>query len=188
MASLRYSVPGHPTYFTEQAFSWAFALWYAGTDPGRHVEIDNRISEIWPKNKENRLVYSKPAIRNLLREMWDQLVPKYLNMPCQQWWLDRCTARLEKAGTGITRDTFYSLFLSEDEIYRIACCITHFNSKNLTKLLTAATKKELLPTDIVQEFFLIINDESTSDPNFEIKRTDFAYAFPLWFAANSAID
>ena len=196
MISAKYCLPGVQLVVGKAVFAWAFPLLYASIEPKWHVPIDPRIESVWPITHKDVIIYSKPVMRNFLREIWAKVIPPSLNMPCQQWWIDRVTGRLIEDGKGITRDKFYSIFLHPDETFRI--CMQELNSRNLTRILTmtaeqSSLKNGLIPTEFVEEFFLL-TDVNPEDPmkgnkdDFKLDRKIFQYAFPLWFAAHSAID
>ena len=174
----RYSVPGQPLYVTRMAFSWALPLVVATIHPKRYGDVPLSICNIWPLELDQEIVYSEPVLRNLLRQVWDKTVPSDLNLPCQQWWLDRCISIFAREGKGITRDTFYSIFVSQDELYRI--CMQKLDAKFLSTILT---DPKCITSNCYEEFFLIAN---VSDTSAELDKEVFKYAYPLWFAAHGS--
>jgi hypothetical protein len=174
----RYSIPGKPLYVTRMAFSWALPLVVACICPKRLGDAYPEIRQAWPDSLKKEIVYSEPVIRNLLRKVWDSTVPCDLNLPCQQWWLDRCISRFSKEGKGITRDRFYGIFVSQDELYRIS--MQKLDSKFLSNILTDPNDTQ---SNSYEEFFLIAHVSQT-DLSRELDKKVFMYAFPLWFAAH----
>ena len=187
----------HPSIYkgaiSREGFRVAFPIVFAAISPTVWHTPEAGLVSIWPETSGEKLVYSKPFLRNLLRMAWDNYVPYKLNIPCQEWWLDKCAARLCKAGGGVSRKMFYDLFPSPEEVNRITIGYKRLTATTLGQILNNCVDREyhkeehdgLIPTNYIQEFFLITDVPAvTSAVAFDLDPKVFNYAFPLWFAAN----
>jgi hypothetical protein len=178
----------NPT-IAKRAFMSAFPLFYATLSeslvPERNIE-NLAVTAVWPKAEEKEIIYAEPVLRNLLRESWAKLVPHNLNIPCQDWWLDRCVERLERRGSGVSRATFMSLFLTEAEIDQIISSVDELDLKTLGKILGQALGPES-PSEAIQEFYLMVDTDFRArdlEKLATVSTESFRIAFPLWFVAH----
>jgi len=176
---------------TKDIFYPVFPLFFAAhslTSPTTIALENEAVASVWPLEGALEVVYSEPTLRNLLREIWPRMVPQDLNMPCQDWWLDRCVLRLKRAGKGVSRSMFSSLFLSQDELETILTSIPHLNQEALAMILSNAADPEIGP-ECMEEFYLLTDLKHRAhdaDHLSAISRDAFRTAFPLWLAANGS--
>ena len=177
-------------YITKPIFLAVFPLVCAAVAPPKVADIDPRLAQIWPEN--DKILYSEPILKNLLREVWEALVPANLNLPVQDWWIDRCAARLVSAGKGVTRDAFLSIFMTQAEVDRILSSVRKLDPPTILRLLSNTVLEDdgLIPTDWVEEFYLLSDFrilQQEIDQLEEVPREQFRLSFPLWVAAHGAL-
>lgn len=182
----------HPdVIITKDVFLIVFPIWYSSVFPVNQPSGEEHIDTIWPISAEKRVIFSEPNLRTLLEKMWNSLMPADIGLPCHEWWLMRCCNKLARisGGRGVTRQIFCSLFFSPDEVNYIYEYYQVMNSQNLTELLHHCIDQDQypdLPTEIVEEFFLIAdNPPARSGGAFVLPHSTFVFAFPLWAAAHA---
>ena len=175
---------------TRSAFRSVFPLFFASlriqTSVGKHV-FDSNFS--WLKSDAHKLIYSKPHLCNLLREVWDKSVPAELNLVCQEWWVDRCTEVFEEFGKGVSRKSFFDLFMTREETCAILASINKLDERTMARLLTNAVLEGkdadgFIPADWVAEYFMIADLDMRSSA---LHTDQFEFAFPLWLASHSRL-
>lgn len=169
---------------SRNAFLKLFPLFFASLQRSFDLCVDPELSAIWPVSNKDEIVFSEIHLRDLLKRVWETIVPAELNMPCQEWWLSRCCERLARKGQAVTRSDFLSLFISTAEVDVIL---------GKTEILDVGMVVQILgrcvhPSEIVdrmQEFYLLTDMNTTvSDPDTlaAVTREAFKVAFPLWLA------
>lgn len=174
-------------YITKAIFFSVFPLVCASVRPPRVTAVDAQLADIWPDN--GKILFSEPLLRNLLREVWEKVIPAHLNMPVQDWWIERCAQRLVQSGRGVSRSMFYSLFITSQEMDRIIASVNRLDPATVLRLLSNCVLDNdgLIPTDWVEEFYLLsdFNVHQDDIKGFQaVTRDQFRLSFPLWVAAH----
>ena len=173
---------------SKSGFKAVFPLFYASLR--LESQSGDTHAKVWPESEAGKLVFSKPHLRNMLRDVWQNTVPGNLNLVCQDWWVSRCCAIFEKAGRGVSRADFLAIFITPAEIEVIIKSLTTLDAQTLSLLLVNACVGKAAavpPTDWISEYFMI-GDIQQDNPLPTDLEDQFRFAFPLWLAAHSCID
>ena len=190
--------PSQP-FIDQPSFKSAFPVWYAAIAPNTDFVTPAHLASVWPDHLDDKTVYSRDILATLLRDAWSQTIPPSLSLPCQTWWVDRCSERLLKvAPSGVSRADFCSIFPTPREMNVLAFLYKNLGTTALYELLynvsrtsslvpvaLVEAKEALLPVNFIEEFFLIAKmDTSYTSKQFNIPRNTFTYSLALWWAAH----
>jgi hypothetical protein len=191
LTALASLIPGNEenVIITKDVFLIIFPLWYASIFPKDQRVVNEKLAHAWPKSQQGRLIFSESILRSLLTKAWECIVPADIGLVCQEWWLVRCCDKLARIskGRGIDRKLFVSLFISDFEVDRVHYHYQTITSEYLMEILAACAGYDSsnIPSDIVEEFFLIADVRPPANASqFILPRAIFKYSFPLWAAAH----
>jgi hypothetical protein len=171
---------------TKDIFMSAFPIFFAAAQDNIPKREENEAAaQVWPATDTASVIYSETVLGKLFQDVWELSVPKRLNIPCQEWWIERCLQRISENGKGITRSDFVNLFLAKNEmdeiLYRVSDPV---DLETLSRILAVGNRRG------IDEFFLMIDiNVATTDGEklASVSREAFRIAFPLWFVAHSTL-